>query len=137
MMFVTFPLPRTGWSALSSDEYDAAWSQFQAKFSFRPSVDAEEWPGIREPRPSMTFDLSGPAGVERSELFAAVNTEAMQSFGMLSDVPELLVLDWQHEAWRLDVATELSNPEPDDPINGYPTVYPDGDYYSFLNPFHE
>ena len=23
---------------------------------------------------------------------------------------------------------------PDDPVNGYPTVYPDGDYYCFFSP---
>lgn len=45
-----------------------------------------------------------------------------------------MVLDWQHAAYELVPAIEILDDAPKDQVNGYPTVYPDGDYYAFLTP---
>jgi hypothetical protein len=37
------------WIELAEDEYDKVWDRFYSEFQFRPSVHANQWPGIREP----------------------------------------------------------------------------------------
>jgi hypothetical protein len=55
------------------------------------------WPGITGPPGSMTFDLTAPPGPTWATAYAAVNAEALRTFvTALPDVPELIVLDWQH-----------------------------------------
>ncbi|UFS57638.1 DUF2716 domain-containing protein [Subtercola endophyticus] len=126
---------RPGWRALQDPEYKAVWDQFYERFQFRAGISSADWPGIREPTPSITFDLFGI--VDRPRLASAVqaiNSEALRCFiWEMPDIREMLVLDWQHSAYWLNPAVESLQP-PDDPINGYPTVHPDGDYYSFLSP---
>ncbi|MBM7472480.1 hypothetical protein JOE66_002114 [Subtercola frigoramans] len=111
------------------------WDQFREKFGFRADIRASGWPAIREPTPSITFDLSGiPEGPRFASAVAAINTEALRCFvWVMPDIAELLVLDWNHEAYWLKPELESLLP-PEDPINGHPTVHPNGDYYSFLNP---
>jgi len=44
---------------MSAEEYRGAWQEFEARFGFRASVTPDGWPAVREPSPSLTFDLSG------------------------------------------------------------------------------
>ena len=127
---------RPGWRVLDDLEYGSVWDRYYERFAFKASIDPWGWPSIKEPTPSITLDLSViPDGPKRASAFWALNAEAFRCFvWALPDVKEMLVLDWQHDAWWFDRALEASTLQRDDPINGHPTVYPDGDYYSFLSP---
>jgi hypothetical protein len=46
------------WEELPQHEYDRAWALFTATFRFRPSIHREDWPGIVEPVPSVTYDIT-------------------------------------------------------------------------------
>src|SRR5665811_367018 len=51
-------LPPEAWTELGRAGYDDAWARFEGRFGFRAGVTADAWPAIREPVPSLTFDLS-------------------------------------------------------------------------------
>jgi len=46
------------WVPMDEQTYNSVWELFEAQFRFRPSTKATDWPGIVEPAPSITFDLS-------------------------------------------------------------------------------
>jgi hypothetical protein len=122
--------PGPAWEELSRDQYDLVWDRFDDAFGFRPSMSAEGWPAIREPRPSVTFDLSviedGPA---RGSAYDAINAEALRSFvWALPEAETMLALDWQHPAYRFHPARQAGTWAAEWKI----PVYPDGDYYAFL-----
>jgi hypothetical protein len=48
----------TAWQPLTSSEYDDVWNRFEGAFWFTPSMHPEDWPGFREPTPSITYDIS-------------------------------------------------------------------------------
>ncbi|WP_382310393.1 DUF2716 domain-containing protein [Herbiconiux sp. UC225_62] len=88
---------------------------------------------MQEPIPSITFDLSAiPDGAPRATAVRAINSEAQRCFVWALGGETLVVLDWQHTSWLFSPADEASNPECDDPLNGHPIVFPDGDYYAFM-----
>jgi len=89
-------------------EYDALWSRFSEHFGFRAGVDPAAWPAIREPTPSMTFDLGiVPDGPQRGAAYDAINAEALRAFvWAMPDRRELVVLDWQHPAYRFRPANQ-------------------------------
>jgi hypothetical protein len=118
------------WTALDGAARDRAWDAFEARFGFRASTQAEGWPAISEPKPSITFDLSGIVdGPRRSSAFDAINAEALRCFvWALAEDTELNALDWQHPAYRFTPARQALAHSPEWPIS----VYPDGDYYAFL-----
>lgn len=107
------------------------WAPFDARFGFRAGVQERAWPGIREPTPSLTVDLSlifmsdacYAAGV------SAINALALWAFVQLTSVDEeLVVLDWQHPSYRFSPHRQVMS-DVEWPV----TVFPDGDYYVFLN----
>ena len=122
----------SAWEPVPMDEYQRLWSAFDARFAFRAGTTAEAWPAIREPTPSITFDLGQlHDGPQRGAAYDAINAEALRAFVFaLPDVESLLVLDWQHPAYRFKPATQALSWRPEWPI----PVYPDGDYYAFLTP---
>jgi hypothetical protein len=129
------PIKRDAWHQVDDEAYRETWDRFYAPFKFDPSRGLTE-PVVEDPQPSVTFDLSGlgPAAT-RSAATDAINTEALRCFvSVLSDVDELFVLDWQHSAYRFRPSIEALDLAPRDPVNGYPSVYPDGDNYAFLTP---
>jgi hypothetical protein len=113
-------------------EYEPLWSAFESRFGFRAGVTEGAWPAIREPKPSLTFDLSGiEDGPQRGAAYDAINAEALRCFVFaLSNVPELVVLDWQHPAYRFRPGIQAQTWRPGWKV----PVYPDGDYYTFLTP---
>lgn len=126
---------RPGWRAMASLEREAAWDRYYEKFDFRASVKPEGWPAIKEPTPSVTFDLSMSDGPRMITAFAALNAEALRCFvWALPDIEELLVLNWQHTAWWFDPRLDDAPAQWDDLQHAQPTVWPDGDYFSFLSP---
>ena len=122
--------PSSAWSELSQAERGVAWGRFEARFGFRASVTPDGWPAIAEPAPSLTFDLSGiHDGPMRGAAYDAINAEALRAFlWALPEVDELLVLDWQHPAYRFSTARQALTWRGEWRI----PVYPDGDYYAFL-----
>ena len=121
--------PDDGWTELGRDEYDAYWATFDSRFGFRAGVSPDAWPAIREPAPSVTFDLGVIAdGPRRGAAYDAINAEALRAFVWALPDTELVVLDWNHPAYRFRPAHQALNWRPDWRV----PVYPDGDYYAFL-----
>ena len=111
-------------------DYDAPWAAFESRFGFRPSTIADGWPAIREPLASVTFDLSDISdGSERGAAYDCINAEALRAFVCaLPNSPELVVLDWQHQAYRFRPAVQAMTWQAEWAV----PVYPDGDYYAFF-----
>lgn len=122
----------SAWSRLDSNSYDHVWRSFEEHFRFRPSGAPEGWLAIQEPSPSLTLDLSViPDGAPRGAAYDAINAEALRCFVWhLADAQELLVLDWQHPAYRFQPATQALTWSAVWPV----PVFPDGDYIAFLTP---
>ena len=118
------------WSPLDADDHERYWSGFEKDFQFRPSVRAEDWPAIREPAGSVTFDLDTlPTGHPSAE--EALNGAVLRAFAEVVPATEpLVVLDWQHPGYHLWLSR--IGAEPARALHNHPTPYPDGDYYIFL-----
>ncbi len=124
------PLP-PGWTTLDEKLRSQYWDRFTDRFGFRPGTAEATWPAIAEPAPSVTFDLTAPAGVGGAwqSRFDAVNAEALRCFVTeFADDPIFVVLDWQHTCYRLDAAVHAATPDTEWRV----PVYPNGDYHIFL-----
>lgn len=106
---------------LSDPDYRVAWSTFETKYEFRTWRHGA--PGIREPADSVTFDLcpvfdhEGPTFAAAEE---AINAETLRAFvSALPDEP-LIVLDWQHPAYRFRPRTVRAQSQPDVAHPGVP-----------------
>ena len=124
------------WTEFHEAEYAPIWQAFESRFHFRPSVRAEDWPGIAEPAPSITYAIGHIYELpreERAALEADLEAKLLAAFRALvgRDGGEGVVhaLDWQHASFRFapTVAEAASVPW------AIPAL-PDGDYYIFLAP---
>lgn len=124
--------PGPAWAQMDSVAYDYAWASFEQRYGFRASTKPERWPAINEPPDSLTLDLSCIGeGPRRAAAYDAVNAEALRCFvWALPDVEELVVLDWQHPAYRFKPAVQALTWRAEWQV----PVYPDGDYFSFMTP---
>ena len=121
------------WRLLSNEERRRAWDRFCAEFAFRPDMNADAWPSIREPSPSITWDISA-AWSDPDPLLRTTNATvnanillALQS--CVGPSESVLVLDWQHPCYEFFPHREQGAPQPEDwPI----PVIPAGDYSIFL-----
>lgn len=123
----------SAWRELRAEERRGAWDRFYYPFRFRPSTSPEEWPGILEPVPSVTWNveaawqdpdplLRGPNRIVNSSFLAAFR---------VCRAEKLVVLDWQHPCYGFSVHHESAPVAPEDwPI----PVLPTGDYSIFLSP---
>lgn len=117
------------WINLTDEETDGAWNRVRLKLRFRPSVRAEDWPGILEPRPYRTFSVNrfwdAP---EREGLAADLESKAARMLQTcMAPTDRLYALDWQHSCYWLT---------PHLLVAGVPwtvPAYPDGDYYMFFS----
>lgn len=122
--------PEDAWTELTRNEYDDYWAAFNARYGFRAGVSPEAWPAIAEPTPSITFDLSViEDGPQRGAAYDAINAEALRAFVWALPDEELIVLDWQHPAYRFRPANQALTWRPEWQV----PVYPDGDYFAFLS----
>lgn len=98
-------------------------SLFEWRFRFRPSVQPETWPAIREPRPSVTFDLAtGRALDSATDRVCTSVLEAMQE--ALPSIEPLLALDPYHYCyWFWPQRWHHRRPE-----DWYVFPYPNGEY---------
>jgi hypothetical protein len=124
--------PPDPWIELSGEDYTRLWRRFDATYGFRAGVDPDTWPAIREPAPSVTFDLSGiQDGAKRGAAYDAINAEALRCFvWAFPDVDEMVVLDWQHPAYRFFPGHQALTWQAEWKV----PVYPDGDYFAFFTP---
>jgi hypothetical protein len=123
--------PDEAWAELGPREYDEYWAAFESRFGFRAGVSPQTWPAIREPIPSVTFDLSVIGdGPRRGAAYDAINVEALRAFVWALPETDLIVLDWNHPAYRFWPAKQALAWRPDWRV----PVYPNGDYYAFLTP---
>jgi hypothetical protein len=122
------------WLELAENEYDPVWDRFYAQFSFRASVRPEDWPGIREPNPSVTFSIAAAYGrdpISFLSLERDLNLNALRAFRELVDVKQrLYALNWQHPSYwffpHQDFRAEVSE-------SWLVPTFPNGDYYIFLS----
>ena len=78
---------------------DVIWKRFSTKFKFRPSVDPAHFPGISEPSPSVTYDVSEAFETELTIQKAEADLRAQATRAWCECVSvgtRLAVLDWQH-----------------------------------------
>lgn len=131
-----------GWVDLSDDESDAVWRRFSREFAFRPSTDPRQWPGIRLPAASVSWDLAASWARPRQWPPAV----ALRAFDVDTQALELLVmaalrdcaapdtgvyaLDWQHADYRC-APRDVDDARVDEwPVS----IVPNGDYHVFLDP---
>src|SRR5690349_759095 len=92
------PLP-PGWRRLTETETDSVWDRFYLAFDFHPSVDQKDWPGIREPRPSVTYAIDHAFGDPHrfDSLQADLTSHLIAAFRRCCAAGRsMYVLDWQH-----------------------------------------
>jgi hypothetical protein len=120
------------WEELPPHEYDRAWSLFTATFRFRPSIHRQDWPGIVEPIPSVTYDISDAYDHDDPWLRpvrSTLNLELLEQFRAI--VPSgswLYAMDW-HVGWRFYPHREF---DARDVRTWGVSVLPHGDYTVFL-----
>ncbi|MDP9033180.1 MAG: DUF2716 domain-containing protein [Myxococcota bacterium] len=112
---------------LTDTEERAVWERFRREFAFRPSVRAEDWPGIREPAPSITYAI--PERYNEDDL-ENLDRHVLRAFRACTGPEErLYALDWQHACFWLRPHAKL----PDDGTRVWSIpVLPTGDYAIFL-----
>jgi uncharacterized protein DUF2716 len=120
------------WKPFTDPNYDIIWREFGEQFRFRPSVQPDQWPGIDELSPSVTFSIGHVYG-EKERYSSFVDDLNMKTLDALRAcvLPEqrLAVLDWHHPChWFYPHrAFDAGSPE------AWPIpVLPNGDYYIFL-----
>lgn len=124
----------TAWQELDDGEYDSVWTRFEREFEFQPSVRSEFWPGITEPSPSETYNISGVYGGDESH-YAQCNAEiqdwGLHAFQRLlpSESDCLYALDWQHRCYKFFPHVSFELNEFDEWVI---PIIPDGDYHIFI-----
>ena len=109
------------WIELAEHEYKNVWDRFYNEFQFRPSVRSSEWPGIREPRPSITYSIANWA-----DFADPLDPQALVVFrNVVAADTRLYALDWQHTSYWF--FPHCAGREPFSI-----SVFPDGDYHIFL-----
>ncbi|MCF2527019.1 DUF2716 domain-containing protein [Yinghuangia soli] len=122
---------------LSGTEYDRIFGRLDAEFDFRP--DTQAFPGITEPKPSITWSLDrlrdDPGDLKLDRLVDAVQDGLVKCS---RPGESLWILNWNHTCYRLrpDLpATDMFLPVVVEGRSrkGWPlSPYPDGDYFIFL-----
>jgi hypothetical protein len=134
------------WQELSSVESSGVWDRFYDRFQFRPSVLPEQWPGIAEPEPSVTYRFEYPS--DPGEV-VDLHESALAAFRACTPPGgRMVVLDWQHACYRFSPHVSFEEWErPDLRNEGFlpvqpidfadlwlVPVFPNGDYSVFLAP---
>lgn len=118
------------WTRIDEPEYSMLWDAFEQRFHFTPT-GGRPTPAIRDPRPSVTFDIRGIADAVAAEVDDMVRRAFLAEFG--ADV-EVLVLDWQHDAFRVRPGHAAPAALGADGFPLVSAVVPDGDYSIHLTP---
>ena len=117
------------WIDLTERETDGAWNRARLQLQFRPSVKAEDWPGILEPNPFQTFSVGHFwDALDREHLVADLESKAAKMLqACTAPAGRLYALDWQHRCYWLNPHALASG------VRWTVPAYPDGDYYMFFS----
>ena len=122
------------WCEMTREEDDPIWDRFDEQLGFRPSVHAENFPGIREPTPSLTYDISDAFSGDRAhcrQYEIDLNLKTLQAWRLCIPAPRrICALDWQHTCYWLAPHEPFESRIPE--AWAVPTL-PDGDYSIFLS----
>lgn len=112
----------SAWKLLPQSEYDSVWDNFEERFDFKPTVNPNQFPSIKEPVGSITYRFDYPVEPEIIDDLESKTLSAFLSVVSVSDA--LYVLDWQHDCyWFRPYVSFREWAIP---------VLPNGDYYIFL-----
>ncbi|MBR7839163.1 DUF2716 domain-containing protein [Actinospica durhamensis] len=115
------------WAQVRGDEADLLWDRFDAAFRIRSSL--YDVPGIDEPTPSITYDLTYEDGTRVEPVW--VNRVVLAALRRVTGVDDsVVVLDWRHQGYRCR-PHRIRDKEP--PHETWPIeIHPDHDYYVWL-----
>jgi hypothetical protein len=115
------------WAQVRGDEAARLWDRFDTEFRFRPSM--YDLPGIDEPTPSITYDLTYDDATRAEPVW--VNRVLLAALRHITSVDDsAIVLNWQHQTYRCR-PHRIRDDEP--PHEMWPTeIHPDHDYYIWL-----
>lgn len=83
------PIKRAAWKTVTDDANEGLWDRFESKFGWDRSAGITS-PVIRDPEPSITFDLSSiPDGPGRVAARASIEAEAFAAFFLRSPRSQL------------------------------------------------
>jgi hypothetical protein len=90
------------WRELEDPERRAVWDRFDRELQFRPSMSPNQWPGIREPYPSVTYGIGHLFGSDDAEsLEDNLEEKALDAYKSLVSAGDWIwALDWQHPCYR-------------------------------------
>ena len=117
------------WIELSSSEEDKIWASVYERLGFKPSVHEKDFPGFKEPTPSVTYSFRDIWGDDFLELNADLNEKAHAIIRSATTADAFVyALDWQHQGYKFypDRAGSAGNDEWIIP------ALPDGDYHLFV-----
>ncbi|HST05562.1 MAG TPA: DUF2716 domain-containing protein, partial [Chloroflexia bacterium] len=121
------------WKTLTDTERIAAWDRFYDEFDFRPSTKPQDWPGIKEPAPSITYSISSFYGsAKRADILEKdLNIKTLRAFQKCIGQDErIYVLNWHHNCFWFYPHRIFHVYKP----RGWRVpVLPNGDYYIFLS----
>jgi len=117
------------WIELLSSEKDEIWSSVYNRLGFKPSVYTKDFPGFKEPAPSITYSFSDIWGDGFEALSIDLHNKAHELFRRVTPSGDFLfALDWQHQCYKYFPDRIKS---PDDNEWRIPAL-PNGDYYLFI-----
>lgn len=107
-------------------EYASVWNDFTLAFDFRPSTSPWDWPGFREPAPSVTYALS----LQEDDALIDEFYDAMREHLLACARPdeEVYGLDWQHECQRYRPHAVFGDETAERAVHWTAYLMPDGDY---------
>ncbi|AFA76048.1 hypothetical protein GPOL_174p00270 (plasmid) [Gordonia polyisoprenivorans VH2] len=117
------------WKPLDVDENRNHWSAFTQRFTFKPSLNSDDWPSIQPVVPSRTFDLRGDHASYDEFLRAARRVEdaVLDCIGKSlngAGTTTIYALEWQGTGYKATVDQQADKALPAPPLR----VFPDGDY---------
>ena len=118
------------WEPLPDADERAVWDLFNEQFGFRTGIGPGQWPGIREPTPSITYDTSAAFSGQDATAVADPNAGLFPAFkACVPPGGRLYALDWQHACYTFNPFGRF---EFSAIYEGMIPVVPDGDYSIFL-----
>lgn len=123
-----------------NDKY--IWDKVEEIFRFEPGGLSKDWPSIKEPNPSVTYDLA-PLYEARHKYHHFLMKDfafmALKAFRECTEYSErIYALDWQHPSWwiyphgEFDMRESTDRQNPTDILEWQDRISGFGDYYMFL-----
>jgi len=90
------------WRELNDLDYRTIWDRFDHMLQFRPSTSSDDWPGIKEPSPSVTYSVGHLyENTERDKLESDLEETALAAFmSLVAPDHWVWALDWQHPCYH-------------------------------------